>query len=285
MTDQYEPPPQLNITDDASTSAIWRRWLFGLWQQVQGGLVSDFALEVVRGNVTGIGGVNKFGTNLAVGTSFEDIWIQGGTWTKLPAATTLDVSSSNANDTVAGSGAQTLTIEGLDANYDELSETVDMNGQTPVVTTGVFLFVNRTYVSRGGSGFANEGDIYVADDSTAHTSGVPNTAAAIQSKVVATQGQSQQAIYTLPAGKTGYITNAWIIAGASKIVDYELHKIDHQAQTNRIIIEGEETNTAFNHVYNPYEPVLEKNTLAFEAKITSGTAEISAGFDLYLVDN
>jgi hypothetical protein len=255
----------------------WRRWV----EQELG----DYALNVSKGLVPGTTGVNKFGTNLTVGTSFEDIWIQGGTWTKLPAATTLDVSSSNANDTVAGSGAQRLTIEGLDANYAELSETVDMNGQTPVVTTGVFLFVNRTYVARGGSGFTNEGDLYVADDSTAHSSGVPVTAASIQSKIVATQGQSQQAIYTLPANKTGYITNAWIIAGANKIVDYELHEIDHQAQTNRIIIEGEETNTAFTHVYNPYESVNEKHTLIFDAKITSGTAEISAGFDLYLVDN
>jgi len=47
MTDEYEPPPQINITENASTSAIWRRWFFGLWRTVEGNLnhtvsVKDF---------------------------------------------------------------------------------------------------------------------------------------------------------------------------------------------------------------------------------------------------
>ena len=47
MTDEYGPPPQINITENAATSAIWRRWFFGLWRTVESNLnqtvsVKDF---------------------------------------------------------------------------------------------------------------------------------------------------------------------------------------------------------------------------------------------------
>ena len=275
-----DPPPEI-----PSFGWPWQRWLSNLYEWVKVNAVTDFALEVARGNVVGITGVNSHGTNLTVGTSFEDIWLQGGAWTKLPSATTLEVASSSGSDDAGSTGALTLTIEGLDSDYVELTETITMDGQTPVTTTGQFLFVNRAYVATGGTAGWNVGDIYIADDSTAWTSGVPNTATAVQAKISATQGETQQAIYTVPAGKTGYITNVYVVAGNDKVLDYELHETDHEAQSNRIILEGEETNTAFIHVYNPYTPVAEKHTISFDAKITSGSTEVSAGFDLYLVTN
>ncbi len=254
-------------------------------QGPNGHQMSDDALLIAMGCYKGITHKNIHGVNLDISSSFEDVWLQGGTWTKIPTATTLEVASDDANDTLAGTGAQTVTIEGLDVNYAEITETVNMLGTTPVLTTQLFLFVNNFFVATGGTSFTNAGNIYVADDSTAWSSGTPSTAAAIQDKIADNQGEAQAAIYTVPAGKTAYLANAWILSGASKVLDYELHEIDNVNRTNRIIVEGEETNSVFNHIYNPYESVVEKHTLLFRAHITSGNVEVGAGYDIILVNN
>jgi hypothetical protein len=102
-----------------------------------------------RWSVTG--SVNtKFGYNATTNTTAETIWTQSNAYTWNSAAQ-LELTSTDADDTdTTGAGARTVTIEGLDANYAEITETVDMNGQTAdagSTTTASFLRVNRMYVA------------------------------------------------------------------------------------------------------------------------------------------
>ena len=84
------------------------------------------------------------------------------------------IASTSANDTAAGTGARTLTIVGLDANFEPLTESnITLNGQTPVTTTNQFLRVNRLFVDDSGSTNANEGDIYCSDSTDTFISGIP----------------------------------------------------------------------------------------------------------------
>src|SRR5210317_2657610 len=115
--------------------------------------------------------VYKFGQNAVVGNSMETIWQQGGLYSYPPSASTTTVSSSNANDTSAGTGARTVQIVGLDGDYNEISETIILNGQTAVTTTNSFLRVNRGVVLTAGSGGVNAGIIYVGTGTV--TLGVP----------------------------------------------------------------------------------------------------------------
>jgi hypothetical protein len=113
----------------------------------------------------------------------------------------MTVSSSDANDTSAGTGARTIEISGLDGDYNEISETIILNGQTPVTTTNSFLRVNRGIVLTAGSGGVNAGIIYVGTGTV--TSGVP------VNKYTTINGdgtnQTLQAFWTVPAGYTAYI--------------------------------------------------------------------------------
>lgn len=61
----------------------------------------------------------------------------GSTLTQITASngTRLQIVSTNANDTVAGSGLRKLTISYLDSNLDRQTETLSLNGTTPVLTT------------------------------------------------------------------------------------------------------------------------------------------------------
>ena len=159
-------------------------------------IANDFYLEVARGNVTGYTAREIVGQNAAVGGT-EDIWDQGGSITQVATAALLYISSDAAGDIT-----QTVTITGLDANYDEITETIALNGadgRTRVAGTKTFLRVNSAVLSA-----ACTGNVYVYYLS-AVTAGVPDDAK-IQAKILATALQAYNAIYTVPRNKNLYLT-------------------------------------------------------------------------------
>jgi hypothetical protein len=84
-----------------------------------------------------------------------------------------------------------MRIDGLDANYAEITEDVTLTGQTTATTTQSFLRVNAAYILTAGSTGSNVGVITV--DQT--TSGV------VVAVIRATYGEALQLIQTVPAGK------------------------------------------------------------------------------------
>jgi len=165
------------------------------------GLTEPFNLQVARNQIAYHESVYKFGNNAAVADSLETIWSQGGLYSYLSAATVLKVSSSSTDDASAGTGARTVELFGLDGDYNEISETVTLNGQTAVNTTQSFLRINRMIVRSAGSGGANAGVIYAGTGTV--TTGVPANIYAI----INGDGSNQtlMALWTVPAGYTGYL--------------------------------------------------------------------------------
>ena len=166
------------------------------------GTSEPFELQVARGQIAYHHALFKFGNNPTVGDSLETIWAEGGLYVYPPTASVMTVSSSSTADTSAGTGARTVTVFGLDADYNEISETVTLNGQTAVSTTKSYLRVNRMIVRSAGSGGANAGVIYTGTGTV--TSGVPaNVYASING--VTGSNQSLMALWTVPAGYTAYL--------------------------------------------------------------------------------
>jgi hypothetical protein len=228
----------------------------------------------------------KFGFNAAVGDSAETIWTQGATYTWNTAAQ-LEVTSTDVDDTdTTGNGARTVTIEGLDANYAEISETVDMNGQTAdagSTTTASFLRVNRMYVATAGSSGVNEGTIYASTGD--QTNGVPDVASTIRARIDANAGQTLQAFYTVPAGKTLYLFQ--ILASCADItnsaqIDFLTSENGGPWRTrNRFAVQQ-------GSVYVPYHfPLVlnEKTDIEVQGTASASTVDVSASFEFILVDN
>ncbi|MCP4181858.1 MAG: hypothetical protein GY761_00845 [Hyphomicrobiales bacterium] len=108
--------------------------------------------------------VKRMGEREHMGTTAagEDIW-RGNDLSPSPTSTVsiprpadageqMAVNSEHANDTIAGIGAQIVTIEYIDANGAQQITTVEMNGKTPVdLTPSDVRFVNDFYVSQVGS--------------------------------------------------------------------------------------------------------------------------------------
>ena len=98
-----------------------------------------------------------------------------------------------------------LGIEIITPNYhyyDEINETVTLNGQTAVNTTKEYLRINRMVVRSAGTGGSNAGVIYAGTGTV--TTGVPaNVYASVNG--VTGANQSLMALWTVPAGYTAYI--------------------------------------------------------------------------------
>lgn len=174
----------------------------------------DYEFDIASGRFQGVSIVNKFGTNSDIDTGSvpEDIWEGGGLYTGFPTGTaeTLSVVSASANDTAAGSGARTIRIVGLDANFNVQSETVTLNGTTPVNTVNTFMRAHTaTVLTSGSSNTAfNAGLITIK-----HTT----TTANVFLTMLAGRNQTNCSAYTVPAGYTAYMRHFRVVVegGAS----------------------------------------------------------------------
>jgi hypothetical protein len=140
-----------------------------------------------------------YGHNPDVQLSEETIWYQGGIYQYPSSAIQMTVSSNDAGVT------SQIVINGLDANYNPISEIITVNGQTPVTTVNAYLRIQNAYV------IANETmqNIYIGTGTV--TSGVPAT---VYERIFNGYNRTESARYTVPAGRTFYITHGTISHGS-----------------------------------------------------------------------
>jgi len=158
----------------------------------------DFPLRVAANRIPFMAGEAKYGFNPAVIDATEDIWSNGGVLSWLSSAETMNIASSSGDDKgtpTAGTGARTINIFGLDANYKEISETVTLNGMSDVETTNAFLRVNRMRVVTVGSGGVNAGAI----------TATASSAATVQASMPASTGATFKSQYTVPDGFYAFV--------------------------------------------------------------------------------
>ncbi len=140
--------------------------------------------------------IYKYGQNSDVDTgSAEDIWRVGGQITYPTTTETLDLVSSSASDTSAGTGARTVLVEGLDANYDRISETLSLNGTSAVTTVLSYFRLNEATVKTVGTEERNVGAITVTNTTSALTLG----------QIIAGACITQNTHFTIPASFTGFL--------------------------------------------------------------------------------
>ena len=248
--------------------------------------IENFPLAVSSGALSpSYKEVYKFGANNTVGNTLETIWEQGGLYAYPASASTMTVSSSDTNDTSAGTGARTVLISGLNGSYVETSETITLNGQTAVTTTNSYLRMNRAVVLTAGSGAGNAGVIYVGTGTV--TAGVP---ANIFTTIIIGANQTLQAFWTVPANYTAYIYQTNISTGNSSntkaILETTLvvRPFGGVFNTKELI-----TLTDGNHLQEYIFPlkITEKSDIEFRGISSSGSVDfsVSASLNILYVQN
>ncbi len=172
--------------------------------------VRDFFVEATKGNIVGQTAKNKFGVNLAVGTVEEDIQSQGGTLIFLQSAELIGIiSSDTTNDILLGANANSVFIEGLDENFTEISEIVNLSGIT-TNTVQEYIRVNGMKVNQVGNyTVSNAGTI----------TGTAAVSATVQIEIPVGSGQSKTTHFTVPVGQNLIITSFRVTMDTGKEVD------------------------------------------------------------------
>jgi len=246
------------------------------------GLTEPFELQVSRGQITGHRSVAVFGYNPDVDTTRVTVWPYTGILPLPAAALQMKVSSSSTDDTSNGTGARTVFLEGLDASYEEISETITLNGQTEVLTTQSFLHINNAYVATAGSGLSAAGDIYFGTGTV--TAGVPAT---VYDLIKFDYNQRITGSYTIPVGFTGYLSQGLFSAGqpgGSAQVAGRLLTIGTDGIRRAAAITTVNNGTA-DYVFEYPLAIPEKTTIEATAQGSSNNNEASSFFILVLVSN
>ena len=145
----------------------------------------EFRLDVARGKVRGASVVNIFGFNASTTTNMRALWELADTTDYVfpTSAVNMTVTSDAADD------GKTMLIVGLDANYEEIQETVTLNSVTPPVTTLAFFRINNVVMISA----TNAADISITNGGVTYA------------RINATLGTNQASIYTVPAGCEFYL--------------------------------------------------------------------------------
>ncbi len=236
----------------------------------------NFFIEATKGNIIGQITDNKFGENLLVGTTEEDIQSQGGTLTFLQSAELISIiSSDTTNDIILGNNARSIKILGLDENFTKIEEIVNLSA-TGTNTTKEYIRVYRMLVQEVGTyGVTNLGTI----TGTAAITGL------IQIEVPATEGQSQTTHYTVPSGHELIMTSFRVTMDTGKVIDVFI-KVRENADKTSIDIMPTRIIRNFRGLDVPLERINfgnnkfgEKTDIWITAVVSTGTAQVEANYD------
>ena len=219
--------------------------------------------DIAQGKMYDSEAVNIFGFNRTVGTSFETVWNDGAAYAFPSAALTMTIVSSSASDTMD------VLVAGLDADYNDVAQTVTLIGTSAVTIPADIYRINSAVILSG----SNVGNITIA------SGGV--TYAFIEAEL----GTTQSCIYTVPAGHDLYlfrITANSATAGGSKYVTI---RNALQSSTGRWLKVAEATFSQSQVNYDRQVPfkITEKNDFQFEAKSSASTNEVSIFVEAVLV--
>lgn len=248
------------------------------------GTFEPFGLQVTRGQIQGHSNVVVFGYNPDLDTSEESVWPNGGTVPHPTVAATLKISSGSNDDDgdPAGTGAQTVYIEGLDGDYNVVSETVILNGQTAVNTTNQYLYINQFYVLTVGSGGANAGIIYAGTGDV--TTGIP---AVIYDLINTGYNNRTTGHYCVPAGYTGYMVEGSFssgqASGSTSVTGFlKQHGPDGILRVGAV---STVNNGTAEYIFDPPYLIPEKNCVGATGIGAAVNNSVSSYFNIILIKN
>ena len=149
------------------------------------GIMTPYLIGIAQGLVSGTSSINKFGYRESIPSSYQTIWDGTADYTYAAAGTVLAVADNTTSDNNG-----TVEVQGLDQNYSLVTETLTIGG---AASSNQFLRVFRATMITANTGTTNVDEVRIKR---------ATTDLAI---ILAGAGQTLMSLYTIPAGKTGYL--------------------------------------------------------------------------------
>lgn len=229
---------------------------------------ADFNQQVAMGKVPGVTGLSISGYRQSNTTAFLPAW-EDGDYVYFSSAQVVRVWSASASDTNVS-----VLINGLNANYEQQTETVVLtNGTTGVLTTKQFLRINGISLTRAPN---NVGLIQAGSSDKTITLAYIGTTSNISA------GRSQMTVYTVPAGYTFFLTQSNWYINASQPASYRSWTRSPDGLINVIL------NFPILDQYNSLKvvsrPYVEKTDIQWQASVPNNTA-VGGQIEGYLISN
>lgn len=247
-------------------------------------------LSIAEGHVTGKSFIHKFGNAPDFDTADGEVVVWDGAndadiaqmnYVYSTTAIIDSLSSSDNGDVVD------IEVQGLDADYNLVVQTITLTGQTRVPLTTNLI---RVFRLKNVGSVDLVGYVYCYEN-TALSGGVPTDTTKVRAVIENGNNQTEMAVYTVPAGKTAFV-RSWFAAsaGSNKVTNYiirlkarpfgQVFQLKHRSAIGNA--------SPIQHLYVEPSRFTEKTDLVITAQLTATGvtgASVSAGFDIVLVDN
>lgn len=232
----------------------------------------DISLLVSRGLVLKTSSIHIFGAVPSMSTSTTGtIWDKNDTiypWSTWDTAGVINIDAASASDV-----NKQVTVYGLDDNFLPINETITLASQTNNVSTKSFRRIYSAHLVDGGT--SNIGDITIQRGST--------DVAIIRTG----KSQTQMTVYTVPAGKTGYLYKGTCTAQAGADATGDMYVRYYGQDTFRVGHSFEVSGTGGQYTYEFSFPMVipEKSDIDVRVITRSNNGRYTAAYDLLLIDN
>jgi hypothetical protein len=231
------------------------------------GTYEPFDLQVARGQITMHSTVNIYGYQPSVAQTYIPLWENATAYTYPVAATKMNLAGT-AGDTAS------ILITGLDSGYNLQSETLVLDGDTPVETTKSYLRINSMQVTAGSA--TNPSGAVTLKDLTNTT---------IYAQINTGVGRTQAAIYTVPAGYTLFLSRVDVNTSlnGNNFATYR----NRTASPTGVVTLTQQAPFAINYSARRVmpRPFPEKTDIQLQCVVNSSTGAVSVSGEGYLIKN
>jgi len=232
----------------------------------------EFNLNVSRGKTRGASQIHKFGAtpSQSINTT-ASVWDKGDTlypWSAFDTAGVLVAAQVGAGD-----NGKVVMIEGLDENFELISEEFILSSAGIVTGTKTFKRVYRGYVSSGAGN--NVGELNFSRGGTQVL------------RILAGAGQTLMSVYTVPAGYTGYLYQG--VATAQSGADATGYMYVRYNSVATIFRVGHTFEVAgggeYTYKFSFPQEMPEKTDIDVRLTTRSNNGRFTAAFDILLIKN
>lgn len=247
---------------------------------------AENGLSIAQGLVQGTSFIHKFGS----ADNFSPVDLEVAVWDGADSTSisrmTYIYSVTDDIDTVSSESAldtQLIEIQGLDINYNLVTQNVTLNGQSKVLLITPLLRVFR--IKNIGS-INLAGNVYCYVDGLI-TLGIPDDLLTIRAMVHFENNQTEMAIFTIPAGFTGYMRDWYATTSGAKrdsqhTIKIKARKFGQVFQLKHKANISVSGTSYIQHRYEEPEVFSEKTDVEVSADTDQVDAGVSAGFDIVL---